>query len=57
MKGAPVPKDIDGYIADCPRDIQPKFRKLRATIRQAAARPRGRLHLISIRPSENQSRV
>jgi uncharacterized protein YdhG (YjbR/CyaY superfamily) len=36
MKGAPVPQDIDGYIADCPRDIQPKMRKLRATIQKAA---------------------
>lgn len=36
MQGAPVPPDIDGYIADCPRDVQVKMRKLRATIRQAA---------------------
>ena len=36
MKGAPVPKDIDTYIADCPRDIQAKMQKLRATIQKAA---------------------
>ncbi len=36
MPGAPVPQDIDGYIAACPRDIQAKMRKLRAAIRRAA---------------------
>ena len=34
--GAPVPPTIDAYIADCPRDIQPRMRKLRATIQKAA---------------------
>ncbi len=34
--GAPVPQDIDSYIADCPKDIQARMQKLRATIQKAA---------------------
>jgi uncharacterized protein YdhG (YjbR/CyaY superfamily) len=33
---ATVPKDIDAYIADCPREVQVKMQKLRATIQKAA---------------------
>jgi uncharacterized protein YdhG (YjbR/CyaY superfamily) len=36
ISGAPVPKDIDTYIADCPRDVQAKMQKLRVTIQKAA---------------------
>jgi uncharacterized protein YdhG (YjbR/CyaY superfamily) len=36
MKGAPVPASIDAYIADCPKDIQARMQKLRATIQKAA---------------------
>lgn len=34
--GAPVPKTIDTYISDCPKGIQAKMQKLRATIQKAA---------------------
>lgn len=34
--GARVPDKIDHYIADCPRFLQARLRKLRATIRRAA---------------------
>jgi uncharacterized protein YdhG (YjbR/CyaY superfamily) len=36
MHGAPIPPDIDAYIADCPREVQAKMQQLRTTIQKAA---------------------
>ena len=36
MANAQSPKDIDGYIAQFPADVQAILRKVRTTIRKAA---------------------
>ncbi len=36
MKKSPKPKDVDGYIAEAPKEAQAKLKELRAIIRKTA---------------------